>query len=66
MEERKTAAAPAGGRSWGAPPHETILRTEDLLTHGPVLCYGCGGAFQSVAPYMAACGIDLAAEEAWF
>lgn len=60
MEERKTAAAPAGGRSWGAPPHETILRTEDLLTHGPVLCYGCGGAFQSVAPYMAACGIDLA------
>ena len=35
------------------------LRLEDFQAPNKVLCYGGGGAFQSVAPYMLACGIDI-------
>lgn len=35
------------------------LKAEDFLAPNPVLCYGGGGAFQGVAPYMADCGINI-------
>lgn len=35
------------------------LRTEDFMAPNPVLCYGGGGAFQSVAKYMVACSINI-------
>lgn len=59
MKNQQVETSPVGGRSWGVPPHETPLKTEDFMAPNPVLCYGGGGAFQSVAPYMMACGINL-------
>jgi len=35
------------------------LKTEDLMAPNPVLCYGGGGAFQCVAPYLIDCGINV-------
>lgn len=59
MGNSKIETSPEGGRSWGGTPHETTLKTEDFLAPNPVLCYGGGGAFQSVAPYLAVCGINV-------
>lgn len=59
MENSNVISSPMGGRSWGDTPHEAGLKTEDFLAPNPVLCYGGGGAFQGVAPYMDACGINL-------
>lgn len=59
MENQKIETSPYGGRSWGVPPHETALKAEDFMAPNPVLCYGGGGAFLSVAPYMDVCGINL-------
>ena len=35
------------------------LRTEDFLSPNPVLCYGAGGAFYGIAPYLFACEINV-------
>lgn len=59
MENQKIGTSPVGGRSWGVPPHETALKAEDFMAPNPVLCYGGGGAFLGVAPYMDVCGINL-------
>ena len=59
MENQKIGTSPYGGRSWGVPPHETALKAEDFMAPNPVLCYGGGGAFLGVAPYMDVCGINL-------
>lgn len=35
------------------------LNTADFLAPNPVLCYGGGGAFESVAPYLIECAINV-------
>lgn len=35
------------------------LKAADFLAPNPVLCYGAGGAFQAIAPYMIDCGIHI-------
>ncbi len=34
-------------------------KTEDFMAPNPVLCYGGGGAFQGVAPWLIDCGINM-------
>lgn len=35
------------------------LKAEDFMAPNPVLCYGGGGAFEGVAPYLIDCGIHV-------
>lgn len=35
------------------------LKTEDFLAPNPVLCYGGGGAFESIASHILRCGINM-------